>query len=383
MKYAQSVDQSGLLILIMTIKNGRDALTQLQAKVDVVIIGGGQAALATAYFLKRKKIPFVILDDQSEAGGAWLHAWESLRLFSPNTWSSLSGCMMPMTEQTYPTRNEVIDYLFAYEQRYQFPIIRPVHVDHIEQKDGYLDVYVGDKYWRAKVVVSATGTWSQPYIPHYEGHERFEGIQTHSAHYVNPEPFINKKVIVVGGGNSGAQILAEVSKVADTTWVTVTPPQFLSDDVDGRILFLRATERLKAQQAGRIIDQPVGGLGDIVMIDSVKEARERGVLHSREPFTAFEEHSVVWGDSSTQAVDAVIWCTGFKASLNHLRSLDVVEPNQTVAVNDGRSIKVNNLWLVGYGEWTGMASATLIGVSRTARATADQIAAYLAELKLN
>ena len=170
MKYAQSVDQSGLLILIMTIKNGRDALTQLQAKVDVVIIGGGQAALATAYFLKRKKIPFVILDDQSEAGGAWLHAWESLRLFSPNTWSSLSGCMMPMTEQTYPTRNEVIDYLFAYEQRYQFPIIRPVHVDHIEQKDGYLDVYVGDKYWRAKVVVSATGTWSQPYIPHYEGH---------------------------------------------------------------------------------------------------------------------------------------------------------------------------------------------------------------------
>ena len=364
----------------MTINNRREALTQLQTEVDVIIIGGGQAALATAYFLKRKKIPFIILDDQSQAGGAWSHAWESLRLFSPNTWSSLSGWMMPTTEQTYPTRNEVIGYLSAYEQRYQFPIIRPIHVDHIEQKDGYLDVYAGDQYWRAKAVVSATGTWSQPYIPHYEGYERFEGLQTHSAHYVNPEPFINKKVIVVGGGNSGAQILAEVSKVADTTWVTVTPPQFLSDDVDGRVLFLRATERLKAQQEGRVIDQPVGGLGDIVMIDSVKEARERGVLHSREPFTSFEEHSVVWADGTRQAVDAVIWCTGFKASLNHLRSLDVVEPDQTVAVNDGRCIKVNNLWLVGYGEWTGMASATLIGVSRTARATVDQIAAYLARI---
>ncbi|MDW5428767.1 pyridine nucleotide-disulfide oxidoreductase, partial [Acinetobacter baumannii] len=187
-------------------------------------------------------------------------------------------------------------------------------------------------------------------------------------------------VIIVGGGNSGAQILAEVSKVADTTWVTVTPPQFLSDDVDGRILFLRATERLKAQQKGRVIDQPVGGLGDIVMIDSVKEARERGVLHSREPFTSFEEHSVIWADGTRQAVDAVIWCTGFKASLDHLRSMNVVEPDQTVAVNDGRSIKVNSLWLVGYGEWTGMASATLIGVSRTARATVDQIAAYLVNL---
>ena len=79
----------------MTIKNRREALTQLQAEVDVIIIGGGQAALATAYFLKRKKIPFIILDDQSQAGGAWSHAWESLRLFSPNTWSSLSGWMMP------------------------------------------------------------------------------------------------------------------------------------------------------------------------------------------------------------------------------------------------------------------------------------------------
>jgi hypothetical protein len=148
-------------------------------------------------------------------------------------------------------------------------------------------------------------------------------------------------------------------------------------------LFLRATERLKAQQEGRSLEQLAGGLGDIVMIDTVKEARERGVLHSREPFNAFEEHSVVWADGTRQAVDAVIWCTGFKASLNHLRSLDVVEADQTVAVNDGRCIKVNNLWLVGYGEWTGMASATLIGVSRTARATVDQIAAYLAELKLN
>lgn len=352
-------------------------MAQLQAEVDVIIIGGGQSALATAYFLKRKKVSFVILDDQSQAGGAWLHAWQSLRLFSPHTWSSLSGWMMPTTEHTYPTRNEVIEYLLAYEQRYQFPTIRPVHVDHIEQKDDYLDVYAGEQYWRAKAVVSATGTWSQPYIPHYEGHERFEGIQIHSAHYVNPEPFINKKVIVVGGGNSGAQILAEVSKVADTTWVTVTPPAFLSDDVDGRVLFLRATERLKAQQEGRSLEQLAGGFGDIVMIDSVKEARTRGVLHSREPFVAFAEHSVVWADGSTQAVDAVIWCTGFNPALNHLRDLGVVEPDQTVAVHNGRSMKVNNLWLVGYGEWTGMASATLIGVSRTARAAADEIAAYL------
>ncbi|MDO7218863.1 ArsO family NAD(P)H-dependent flavin-containing monooxygenase [Acinetobacter nosocomialis] len=358
-------------------------MAQLQANVDVIIIGGGQAALSTAYFLKRKKIPFIILDDQKQAGGSWQHAWESLVLFSQNTWSSLSGWLMPATEQLTPTRNEVVQYLSAYEQRYQFPIIRPVHVEHVISNGAYLEVYSGEMYWRAKAVVSATGTWSQPFIPTYKGQETFQGIQIHSAHYKNAEPFRNKKVVVVGGGNSGAQIFAEVSKVTEAIWVTLTPPKFLPDDVDGRTLFLKATERLKQQQETGIIepDQSVGGLGYIVMIDSVKEARNRGVLFSRRPFKSFTYNSVIWPDESEEPIDAVIWCTGFRAELNHLRSLNIVEPNNTIAVAGGRSLKVDNLWLVGYGEWTGMASATIIGVSRTSREAVDEIEAYLAQRK--
>ncbi|TCM65822.1 pyridine nucleotide-disulfide oxidoreductase [Acinetobacter calcoaceticus] len=128
-------------------------MTQLQANIDVVIIGGGQAALSTAYFLKRKNISFIILDNQLQSGGAWLKAWESLRLFSPNTWSSLSGWIMPTTEQTYPTRDEVIQYLSAYEQRYQFQIIRPIEVDQIVQQDGYLDVYAGKNTGEQKLLL--------------------------------------------------------------------------------------------------------------------------------------------------------------------------------------------------------------------------------------
>ena len=96
-----------------------------------------------------------------------------------------------------------------------------------------------------------------------------------------------KRVLVVGGGNSGAQILAEVSKVAEATWVTPTKPLFQPDDVDGRVLFERATDRWKAQQEGRVIEQPVGGLGDVVMVPPVVEARERGVLHAVRPFCVF------------------------------------------------------------------------------------------------
>lgn len=344
---------------------------------DVTIVGGGQAALATAYFLRRTNLSFIILDAEQGAGGAWRHGWSSLRLFSPATWSSIPGWMMPPVQDGYPSREHVIDYLTQYEARYQFPIERPVRVTSIERVAGALRVHSESSHWDAKAVVSATGTWSNPNIPAYPGAELFRGQQLHSAHYVEPQDFTGKRVLVVGGGNSGAQILAEVSKVADATWVTPTDPLFLPDDVDGRVLFERATERWKAQMEGRVIEQPVGGLGDVVMVPPVVEARERDVLHAERPFVRFTPDGVVWADGSETAVDAVIWCTGFKPALGHLASLEVVTEQGRVEVEGTRSVSEPRLWLVGYGEWTGSASATLIGVTRTARSTAAEIEQFV------
>jgi len=344
---------------------------------DVVIIGGGQAGLAVAYFLRRTPLSFVILDAQEEPGGAWRHGWNSLRLFSPATWSSLPGWLMPPAQDGYPSRDHVIDYLKHYEQRYEFPMVRPVQVTRVERTESGMRVHAPDRQWDARVVVSATGTWSNPYIPEYPGASMFTGQQVHSADYVEASPFAGKKVLVVGGGNSGAQILAEVSKIAETTWITPVEPLFLPDDVDGRVLFERATERWKAQQEGHVIDQPVGGLGDIVMVPPVVEARERNVLQSVRPFERFTRNGVIWTDGRESAVDVVIWCTGFRPALQHLEALGVLNNEGRVAVEGTRSIQEPRLWLVGYGEWTGSASATLIGVTRTARSTANEIAAFL------
>lgn len=345
--------------------------------VDVLIIGGGQAALATAYFLHRTSLSFLLLDEQATPGGAWLHGWKSLHLFSPATWSSIPGWPMPPSESTYPTRAEVIDYLTRYEQRYQFPVRRPVHVESVERDGDYLRVRAGEQSWRARAVVSATGTWSNPYIPDYPGRELFAGMQLHSAHYVDPTLFAGKRVMIVGGGNSGAQILAEVSKVAETLWITPEPPLFLADEVDGRELFKRATERWKAQQEGRTVEQPIGALGDVVMVEPVREARSRGVLVSERPFARFSEHGVEWADGRCADIDAVIWCTGFHPALAHLSELGVIESDGKVAVAGTHALKQPNLWLVGYGEWTGAASATLIGVTRTARSTVSEIVTAL------
>ncbi|SCX94286.1 Predicted flavoprotein CzcO associated with the cation diffusion facilitator CzcD [Pseudomonas sp. NFACC37-1] len=345
---------------------------------DVIIIGGGQAALAVAYFLRRTPLSFVILDAQEEPGGAWRHGWNSLRLFSPATWSSIPGWMMPPSQDGYPSRDHVVDYLTQYEQRYRFPVVRPVQVTRVERTATGLRVHTPEKHWDARVVVSATGTWSNHYIPRYPDAALFAGQQLHSADYVEASPFAGKKVLVVGGGNSGAQILAEVSKIAETTWVTPIEPLFLPDAVDGRVLFERATERWKAQQEGRVIDQPVGGLGDIVMVAPVIEARERNVLQAVRPFERFTRNGVIWADGRESAVDVVIWCTGFRPALQHLDALGVLNHEGRVEVEGTHSIQEPRLWLVGYGEWTGSASATLIGVTRTARSTVDEIVAFLA-----
>ncbi|WAG76862.1 ArsO family NAD(P)H-dependent flavin-containing monooxygenase [Metapseudomonas furukawaii] len=345
---------------------------------DVIVIGGGQAALALAYFLRRTDLSFLLLDAEEGPGGAWRHGWNSLRLFSPATWSSIPGWMMPPVTEGYPTRNHVIDYLASYEARYRIPVERPVRVTNVERLERFLRVHAEGRYWDARTVISATGTWSNPYIPQYPGAELFAGQQLHSARYVEAAPFAGKNVLVVGGGNSGAQILAEVSKVATTTWVTPQEPLFLPDDVDGRVLFERATERWKAQQEGRVIDQPVGGLGDIVMVPPVADARKRGVLHSVRPFERFTREGVVWPDGDESAVDVVIWCTGFKPALSHLDALGVMTDDGRVAVAGTHSIAEPRLWLVGYGEWTGSASATLIGVARTARSTVSEVETFLA-----
>jgi putative flavoprotein involved in K+ transport len=343
---------------------------------DTVVIGGGQSGLAAGYFLRRNGIDFEILDANDRPGGAWPDAWDSLRLFSPAPMSSLPGWPMPPAAG-YPSRDHVVDYLTQYEQRYSLPIQRPVRVKGILRSADGLLVRTDRGTWLARAVISATGGASQPYIPPYSGRALFRGKQIHSSAYRSADEFAGQRVLVVGGGNSGAQILAEVSGVADTAWVTQKPPRFLPDDVDGRALFERATERVRAQMEGREPDLPKGGLGDIVMVPSVREARDHDVLHSLRPFDRFVADGVVWPDGTRTAVDAVIWCTGFRPDLSHLAHLNVLEANGGVAVEHGRSMREPRLWLLGYGDWTGAASATLAGITRSARDTVHDIQQFL------
>lgn len=336
---------------------------------DNIIIGGGQAALSVAYFFRRYKLDYLILDNQEAAGGSWLKTWDSLSLFSPTTFSSLSGWMMPKGEHDYPTKDEFIAYLRAFEDRYNLPIKRPVQVQNVIKSESLFEVHTNAGTYYSKTLVSATGSSNNPYIPEYAGSDQFEGLQLHSYDYRNANDLSGKKVLIIGGGNSGAQILAEISKVAETQWVTLEAPKFLPDDVDGRVLFHEATNKFFNKSSEKPINY---SLGDIVMVPSVKEARQRDVLGARRPFQSFFDNGVIWEDGTKELFDAVIWCTGFKPDFSHLLGLGVVE-NGRIPTQFTRSVKEPNLWLVGYGSWTGFASATIYGVGKTAKQTAMEI----------
>jgi cation diffusion facilitator CzcD-associated flavoprotein CzcO len=348
---------------------------------DVVVIGGGQAALAVGFYLRRTALRYVILDDRSTPGGAWRHTWPSLRLFSPAQWSSLPGWMLPRDandhDDGYPTRDAVIAYLTEYERRYALPVVRPVRVDVVRQSGEGLALETSAGVIRARTVVSATGTWANPVVPDLPGRDVIHGRVLHSAHYPGVAAFAGQKVIVVGGGNSGAQIVAELSEVADVTWATREPPTFLPDYVDGRYLFEQETMRYRAIQEGRD-PAPRQSLGDIVLVPPVRAALARGALGAAPMFARFTRSGVAWDDGREQCASAVIFATGFRPALAHIEPLGIVDARGRVAMAPGstttRVAADIPLWLVGYGEWTGFASATLIGVGRSARATVDEIA---------
>ncbi|CAB71851.1 MULTISPECIES: ArsO family NAD(P)H-dependent flavin-containing monooxygenase [Streptomyces] len=345
---------------------------------DVVVIGGGQAGLAAGYHLRRQGLDFVVLDAQAAPGGAWQHTWDSLHLFSPAAFSSLPGRLMPpQPGKEYPDAGHVVAYLNDYEKRYDLPVQRAVRVIGVHDDGRLLRVETDSGTWRARAVISATGMWWRPFLPAVPGREDFEGRQLHTVSYRRPQDFAGQRVIVVGGGNSGAQIAADLAHDTELTWVTQRPPRYLADDIDGRALFDAATARRRALDDGRTDTGGVASLGDIVAVPPVREARDAGRLKASPMFARLVRDGVVWDDGTRAPADAVIWCTGFRPALSHLSPLGLRGSRGHIDTVGTRAAADPRLHLLGYGDWTGPASATLIGVGRPARDAAREIAEFL------
>ena len=324
---------------------------------DCLIIGAGQAGLATAFYLRRKGVKALLLDAQLFPGGAWRHVWPSMTLFSTADFSNLPGMQMP-GYSGFPPASHVVEYFSAYEQRYGFDIRRPVRVERVSHEGQFFTVRTDSGDYRARTVVAATGTWEAPFVPYYPGN--FVGQQWHSANYPGPEDFAGSSVAVVGAANSAAQIAAELSldpAVGEVTWYTRTEPRWMPDDVDGRILFRRNSARALSILRGEGDPGADSALGDIVMLPQVRAARDSGALQPTPMFSSLNE----------VRAEHLIWCTGFRPALRPIRRLLDAETSPTVP----------GLFLVGYGDWVGPGAATIVGVSPIARSAAEWVAEFL------
>ena len=354
----------------------------VRLKTDIVVIGAGQAGLSTAYHLKRRGLPpirgFVVLDQSPNAGGAWQFRWPSLTLSTVNRIHDLPG--MPFADVVDTTATEVQaavavpTYYAAYEKAFDLPVYRPVKVIVVCNRGGRLNVETDRIHVSARGIINAAGTWETPYIPEYPGAERFEGRQLHTRDYRGAAEFAGKHVIIVGGGISAIQLLDEISRVTTATWVTRRPPEFRTgpfDEAAGRAAVAIVEDRVRRGLPPSSVVSVTG----LPVTPAIEEMRARGVLERLPMFSEITQDGVRWANGAFVRADLILWCTGFRSSLDHLAPLVLREPNGGIVMTGRLATQVAKdprIHLVGYGP-----SASTIGANRAGGAAATELMAHL------
>lgn len=359
--------------------------------VDVAVIGAGQAGLSAAYHLRRRGfIPagttspadsdaptYVALDADAAPGGAWQHRWASLKMATVNGIHELPGFPVPPADPEASARDVLPAYFAAYEERFDLRVRRPVEVRAVRRRDdaqdephGRLLVETDTDTWSARYVINATGTWRRPFWPHVPGAETFRGRQLHVHDYVSAQEFAGQRVVIVGTGISAVQLLDEISRVADTFWVTRREVRWDATEFDtaARIAAIAGVEERvrRGEPPGSVIS--VTGQHRTAWSEA---ARERGVLVRHPMFTAIEPDGVRMPDGSLEQADVILWATGFRADIRHLAPLGLRTEAGGIRVANGRALDEPRLFLIGYGP-----SQSTVGANRAGR---DAVRAIVAD----
>lgn len=351
---------------------------------DAVIIGAGQAGLAAGFHLQQSGLRFVILDAEEQPGGSWPQYYKSLRLFSPARFSSLPGLPFPGDPERYPTRDETVAYLRQYATQFQLPIISGARAEHVTRDGALFTVRTTDgRSFSARSVIAAGGAFHRPQIPEVSGLSRFRGTVIHSHAYQEPSSFTNKRVIVVGAGNSAVQVAAELARVAHVSIASRNPVRLIRQRFIGRDvhfwwwLFGLDTSKPDSMQ-GRIFRRLLAGEGPAVLDAGIyRAALNDGKPEQRPMFTRFTDDGVVWADDTTEKVDAVIFATGFLPNLDYLAPLGALDNAGNGLQQEGVSKSTPGLYFMGLSYQRTFASATLRGVGTDAAALVQQLQQFL------
>jgi putative flavoprotein involved in K+ transport len=343
-------------------------------RFDTVVIGGGQAGLVTGYELRRRGIGFVILDANERVGQAWRDRWDSLRLFTPARAASLPGMKLPVPGDRYVTKDEMADYLEAYAERFALPVRTGTRVARVSRTDDGFEVETafGDLLLADNVVV-ATGQHGRPHVPGFAKDLDPDIVQLHSSGYRNPAQLRPGGVLVVGAGNSGADIALEVVR-SHPTWLAGPSTGALPFDIDTWVAREIAT-RIVVGLGRHVVTlrTPIGrkarakneGKGDPLVRVKPKWLASAGVERVGR-VVAVEGGLPVLDDVGTLPIANVVWATGLEQDLSWLEPAALDADGRPVH-DRGISTTVPGLFFVGLRWQFSIGSDRIPGTPRDAR----------------
>lgn len=338
---------------------------------DVLIIGGGQSGLALGHHLTRRGQRILILDAADTVGHAWRSRWDSLRLLTPCPYNDLPGMPFPGDPWTFPTKDEVADYLVQYAKTFELPVRLGTRVTSVRASGGGYEVRAADATFEARDVVCATGPFQKPHVPLDTSRASPTLRQLHSTEYRNPAGIPRGKVLVVGCGNSGAGLARELAATHEVHLslgrTAASPRQLLGRDYFWWAHLLRLTEVTRDSWLGQKMRQGPDG---IIGPGPEELAREHGIV-LRPRLRELEGHRVTFEDGGSLEVDTLLWATGFRPDYSWLE----------VPVLDTRGVPVHQRGLTASPglhflglKWQHRATSSLLGgVGRDAAFLASHI----------
>ena len=345
---------------------------------QTIVVGGGQAGLAAGHYLARQGKSFVILDENPRTGDAWRRRWDSLRLFTPSQLDGLPGMPFPQPKNYFPTKDEVADYLEDYARQFNLPVRHGVKVDGLSRNGRGYQITAGPARFSARQVIVSTGPFQRPHIPAFARELAPEIFQLHSSAYINPRQIRVKSVLVVGAGNSGAEIALELAAAGKQVWlagrdVGRTPATWpLSRLFDGRLTWWMMTNVLTVDTPpGRKMKAAVLHHGAPLGRARRKEVAEAGVILTPR-LQGIEAGRPRLVDGRSLPVEGVIWATGFEPDYGWI-SLPIFDaegyPRHARGVAEGAP----GLYFLGLMFQTRLTSALLGGVGRDAAYLTGQL----------
>lgn len=350
--------------------------------VDTIVIGAGQAGLSTGYHLKRRGVRFAILDANERLGDSWRKRWDSLRLFSFSEFDSLPGMPFPAPRGTFPTKDEMAAYLEQYAARFELPVRSGVRVERVSRNGRRFTIDAGTKRFEANNVIVAMSNYQHPRVPAFASQLGADVVQFHSSAYRNPSQLRDGGVLVVGAGNSGAEIAFELARAGHTTWlagrdVGIIP--WRESSLASRLVLQRALFRIVFHRVlsvrtpiGRKVRANGHTTTPLIRVKP-RDFAEARVTRTGRVCSVLDGKPVL---ESGEVLDVknVIWSTGWELGFTWI-DLPIFDGRGEPRQELGASTDVPGLYFVGLHFLYAMSSAMVHGVGRDAERVAGMIAA--------